>query len=560
MKDCKVSFYLLGCFLFIVAMFVTTAAYAQPPWESGSYYPSWGNIQPSVEINFSGGDLEAAINNLQPGEKLIIAPGTYSASGRFSISVQGTPEAPIWIAASDLDNKPVITRLDNNHNVIDVDLAQYVVFHGLEITGPNHLLRLYDVSNIWVDQCYLHDAGDVGIMASSHDTNNLYITRNEIRGTGVDSGAYSGTGDGMFLGASYGDYIMTDSIIALNKIHQTNSSRGDGIEVKTGSYNNWIVENEIYECSSSCLTVGGAYGNGINMIERNILYNSDDFVLLLHGDAIAQNNLVMNGVGLGGFASRSLQDSNLENVSFTHNTIVSTDTAARLSDWNNKLNMIFANNVAYSRDVYSIRISGGSEGVVFTGNVALGPVYGVDSSGYIAGNGLEDFADITWDASRRNGMPAINSPIRGQGNPAYAVEEDINGVERTGSLDAGAFVYKEVPDTITLSPDPLVLSVNSSGEMTVTVDAAAPSGGWEIDISADGPVSAPSSVIVAEGESSAIFTVTSTAEGTGQISAGYDDVSGSAAVIIESCLGDIDRDGDTDGADLAKFISSFGCH
>ncbi|TET39087.1 MAG: right-handed parallel beta-helix repeat-containing protein [Planctomycetota bacterium] len=409
------------------------------------YFPPWHNIAPIEVISFSydraksdeenGAALADAILALQPGQKLEIGAGTYSINRWFNVLLHGTASAPIWITGAPGD-RPVLTRPDNAQNVMNVGSglgSEYICFHGLDFTGGDDLIKLYKCTNIWIDECYIHNGDGVGIAANSENTDHLYITRNLIH----DPGDADDTCEGMYLGANNSVYVMTDSIIALNHVHDCGGTQGDGIEVKQGSYNNWIVENHVHGTNYPCILVYGTDGNGINIIERNILYDSNDNILQVQGEAIVRNNLMM-GTGVG-FASTDHQGQTL-NLTFIHNTIITPGRAANMSSWDGRDGMIFCNNVVYSRDAESIRFPNGSSGVTVIGNVVLGTVTGV-SIGFITGNGLGDFVGVAWDASIRDANPSGGSPIIGMGDPNYAVPDDITGNTRKTGLDSGAFDY-----------------------------------------------------------------------------------------------------------------------
>ena len=415
------------------------------PWETGSYDPSWKNIAPTTTISFTynggqtplqnGAALAAAILALQPGQRLEIGNGTYSINLWFDIVLQGTSAAPIWIVAA-AGATPVLTRPDAAQNVVNIGsggLTRYLCLRGLTITGGSDLLKLYQVSNVWIDGCTLHDGGGVGIAANSADTDHLHITRNTIHRPNSGTAA---TGECMYLGANHSLHRMTRSVVALNHCFDTSgASQGDGIEVKQGSHTNWIAENHVHDTNYPCLLVYGTDGLGINLVERNDLHDSGDNTLQVHGEAVVRNNLIMDGAT--GFASTDHQGSTV-NLTFVHNTIVNVGRGANLSSWNGRAGMVFANNAVYSQTSESIRFPSGSSGVTLAGNVVLGGVVGA-SGGYTAGTGLTDFTDVTWDATHRNAQPSAASPLIGAGAAAHAVEEDYTGAARTLPVDAGAY-------------------------------------------------------------------------------------------------------------------------
>jgi len=382
----------------------------------------------------NGAALAAAINALTPGQRLEIGTGTYSINMWFNVVLQGSAAAPIWIVAA-AGATPVLTRPDAAQNVMNVGSGSptaYVCFRGLEITGGDDLIKLYQCSNVWIDQCHIHDGSGVGIAANSANTSYLYITRNHIHHPGLPGD----TGECLYLGANNSAVRMTNSIVALNHCHDTyGTTQGDGIEVKQGSYGNLIAENHVHDTNYPGILVYGTDALGINIIERNVVYASNDNTMQVQGEAVVRNNLIMDGATA--FASTDHQGLTT-NLQVVHNTIVNVARAANLSSWNGRAGMVWANNACYSQTAESIRFPNGSSGVTLAGNVVLGPVVGA-SSGWTNGTGLADFTNVTWNAANRDGTPSAASPLNAAANAAYFVSSDINGAARTAPADTGAF-------------------------------------------------------------------------------------------------------------------------
>jgi hypothetical protein len=420
-----------------------------PPWERAAdraepqrYFPAWYDVQPHETIRIqrdpelsdteNGAALKSAISRLQPGQMLQIGGGRWSIDSYFQISLRGTAEAPIWIVAAPGET-PVITRPDARQNAVNVgDASAFLCLRGLEITGGSQLLRLHDCHDIWVDRCHLHHGEHGALTANSADTHRLHITRCEIH----HPGGPEGTNEGMYLGANNGKYVMRDSVVALNHVHSiTIGTQGDGIEVKGGSHNNWIVANTVHDTRYPCILVYGAGGNGVNLVERNVCWRSGNYTMQVTGEAIVRNNLVMGG-DAGAFGSTDNQG-RTHDLRVVHNTFINTGIGANLTSWNAREGLVFANNAVYSRDAASIRFPRGSEGVALAGNVVLGAVTGA-SHGFIDGRGLSDFAQITWDWSCRDATPSADSVLPGAGEPRFATALDLSGRTRLGRVDAGA--------------------------------------------------------------------------------------------------------------------------
>ncbi|MEZ5992545.1 MAG: right-handed parallel beta-helix repeat-containing protein [Planctomycetota bacterium] len=401
---------------------------------SSPYDPSWANVTPTNTVSFTGtaSQLEAAMNALNPGDKMEIAAGTYNVSSKFNLDVQGTAAAPIWITpasgASVLIN---MTATQNIMNVGETSQTRYLCIRGIEFTGTSHGIRFYDCTQVWFDNNHVHDTGDACITTNTHDTSYMYITRNELHDTG-------GTGEGMYLGANNGGVIMSNSIIALNHVHDVHGSgsgaQGDGIEVKQGSYGNLIAENLVHDCSYPCILVYGTAGQAQNIVERNTCYNSGDNTMQIQGECIVRNNLCINGAG-SAFASQPHQG-NPVNLQVIHNTFVNSGRAAKLSSWSGAAGMVFANNACYSTGSLAID-SNGHTGVTFAGNVCFGSV--TSGISFTAGNGLSDFTNVTTNGANRDAHPSGSSAVLGAGSATYATAKDLEDTTRTAPHDTGCY-------------------------------------------------------------------------------------------------------------------------
>lgn len=438
----------MGGLLLVVLTLMLVPAYAaaEAPWLVGQTQPPWSDaghrrvLQVTHVANQSdeknGGVLARAIQGLKPGDLLKIGPGRYSIPHKFQIDIRGTATAPIWIVGADARRPPVITRPNSKQNVMNVGEAsrvEYLCFRHLELTGGSTLIRFYDCHHLWLDQCHLHHAGAEGITANSRDTSHLFITGNHFH----DFLSPKATCEAMYLGANEGQVVMSYSVIANNHVHHCGGTQGDGIEVKQGSHHNWVVRNHVHDTNYPCILVYGTDSKGVNVIEQNICYRSNDSVLQVQGEAIVRNNLLIAGQRGTGFSSTDHQGKSVR-LRFVHNTIISRSRGANLSSWNGRSGMVFANNLVYTDQGDALRFPQGAQGVSVAGNVLVGRVSGT-TQGFTIGNGLVDFEDVSWDANKRVAVPLRTSPFIGQADEKYALEVDINGHQRVLPPTAGAF-------------------------------------------------------------------------------------------------------------------------
>ncbi len=393
--------------------------------------PDWANIAPKRIVKHSNtrnDTLPGAVAALQPGDQLVIAAGTYSIERTWHIEVSGTAEAPIWIVAEE-GAQVVLTRQDAKQNVLNIGQNKplhHLCLRGVEINGGSHGLRLGQCSDVWIDQCHIHHTGQVCLSANSANTRRLFLTRNHVHHGG-------GHGEGMYLGANNGEFVMSESVIALNHIHDCQGDQGDGIEVKQGSWGNLIAENDIHDTQYPCITVYGTAGKPINIIERNLCRRSANHAMQVQGEAIVRNNVIIDAKGAG-LASTDHQGKTL-NLQVLHNTIVNTGHAFSGSSWNRREGMILANNVLYSRNQNAMNFPNGKDRVTISGNIVVGSG---PKDGATRGRGLEDFVKLAWDASEHDATPTTSAPFE-HADAKYLLDSDFTGAKRTKPM-SGALV------------------------------------------------------------------------------------------------------------------------
>lgn len=382
-----------------------------------------------------GDDVRAAIGRLEPGDELVLRGGTYSFNSRFNIRVVGEPDRPIVIRGKEGEDA-LIHMTTSSQNILEVQGSRYLVLRNLRFTGGSHGIRLMDSDFITIEHNEIYETGDVAISANSGGTyEGLVIRYNHIHHT-------NGTGEGMYLGCNRDECRVVDSLIEGNYIHHTNRSsveQGDGIELKEGSAGNVIRHNVIHDTNYPGILTYSAMGNGPpNVIEGNLIWNSNDFGIQSAADAIIRNNILLDeSIGL-----QSHQNGSPSNHVIVHNTIIGNGNGIEVRDVSGSV--VIANNAIYSRSGTAIRLVSGNLGLVtVAGNVGQGGTSGGGSSGFRSGNGLDaDFVDAHFDgAPPIDPFPKAGSALIGAGVSAHAVEHDFNGTRREGTADVGAYKY-----------------------------------------------------------------------------------------------------------------------
>lgn len=386
----------------------------------------------AADLEISPGDsFEAAVEALNPGDTLTVHPGTYTDSGRISIGVKGTANAPVTIQAADGGQRPLITRSasDAVQNTINIEGAEYLAIRGLEISsnGGDGINMSGGPSYITLEDLVIHDIS-VGINFRS-SMHHITVRRNHIYNT-------NDTGEGMYVGCNYAECAVSDSLIENNWIHDTlAASQGDGIEIKRGSHSNIIRDNVIHDTNWPCILLYGTEGNPRNLVEGNVMWNCGEAGIQVAADTLIRNNIILDSPHAG-LVSQSHQGVSPNELEIVHNTFVTGGTCLRFSGWDGKQGMVFANNAVYcSSGSFSV---GGLGGVAVSGNVFEPASSSFPSTGYTTGRSEQlDFVD----AAGLDVYPTADSALLGAGDPAYAANADFNGTERLSGVDAGAYAW-----------------------------------------------------------------------------------------------------------------------
>jgi len=419
-------------FIPIVAAAVAVAVLAAAmPASAGVYdlYPSSPNWYSTLTNTVFG-----------PGDEIILHEGTYSSSGWLPIQARGTAANPVILRGAEGEARPIITKSVSYKNNMELQGCQYLTVRGLELTGGDTGIRMYksdnyEIRNVTVENCYIHDIGGVGITANHEGQTyeGVVLRRNEICRTG-------GHGEGFYLGSNYEASTFRYGTIEWNYIHDLGGSQGDGIEIKDGSYGNIIRDNVVVNPQYPGIIVYGTNGLAYNVIERNFIYGGADHGIQAAADAVIRNNIIINSA-YDGIHSHHHQTAVPGNLDIRHNTVINPGEAVvKVStDEEGTSGPITVANNAYDSGYFYL-----PSGSTLTGNV--------DAS-------ASDFVDLAaW-----NVFPAVGSALIGAGNTAYVVADDFNATPRNGVADAGAYLYspdgnpgwaltsdfKEIPEPLT---------------------------------------------------------------------------------------------------------------
>ena len=335
----------------------------------------------TIEIG-PGNDFRTAMQNLHGGDTLILDAGTYNLTSYFELDLIGSSSLPIVIKAA-AGQHPIVNYVGTSQNIININNSTFLTLDGIEFTGGSRGLRFNGGSDITVQYCVVHGT-DANAIAANDDGKSyarFTFVHNEIYDTGD-------TGEGFYLGCNGDACRIHDSLVANNYIHDLNSGRisqGDGIEIKKGSYANIVRDNVIRDTNYPGITMYDVNGNGApNIIERNIVWNSNDSGIQITADAIVRNNIVL-GAANNAFFSNNIDGGSAANLTIVNNTfLMPGGDGIRLNSVSGSVTI--ANNAIYAPTGYAIRASGTLTGVTVIANAGQGSLNGVSSGFATTGN------------------------------------------------------------------------------------------------------------------------------------------------------------------------------
>lgn len=393
-------------------------------------------------------------SDLQPGDEVVLAAGTYSSSSRLSISHKGTAQAPIVIRSA-YGATTIVTRPSADQNTINIEGAQHLVLRGLEITGGSIGVRIgsknidgsvRQAEYITIEDSHIHHTEDAAVTANfSGDINTGHkFLRNEIDHAG-------GTAEGFYLGSNNDGAgkttgVFKDGLIEGNYIHHLvgpTVSQGDAIEIKDGSYNNIIRDNVIHDTHYPGILVYGTDGNAPNVIEGNVIWASGDNGIQAASDAIVVNNIIFDSGG-SGIQSQNHQSAVPGNLVIAHNTVFSSSTSSvvRVSQPSGSVfsgPITIANNALYAMGSGAALQLPDLPGINTTGNIGVGSAQPAQILGAWNPGGNPNLDFVDWN--NKDVYPADSSLLRGNADASEVVTQDFNNSLRIATQDAGAYVY-----------------------------------------------------------------------------------------------------------------------
>jgi hypothetical protein len=443
-----------------------------------TYYVSTkGNDSGAGTIGSPWRTIDHAVNNVVPGDTILVRGGTYNEA--VSITISGIAGQVCTLRAYP-GEAVTITKSSGSltTGIIYLPNVEYWTIDGFEITaGANQLDIKYGIyiretrganksTHITMQNLIIHDVASSAIMC-----NPLHVADHVMTNITIDNVEVYNTNDDRDHEAI--SLIGVDTF-EIKNCHVHNVHK-EGIDVKQGSCNGSIHDNELTATDSN--TAVGIYVDGFHYKAHDIdIYNNycHDWSSTAIGvgaesggsssDINIYNNIVTgawNGIALIDYGSDPKTNINLLN-----NTIYDCRNGIWCEAGGNYNTCVIRNNLIYATAKASVHSIDCEDSADFS----------IDHNLHYDGNG-----DHSWISGQDAGVDVINadplfinpgssnfrlqtnSPARNAGSLTLAPGTDFKGNSRGANIDIGAYEYTDsseinpptnVPATVPTTPAP----------------------------------------------------------------------------------------------------------
>jgi hypothetical protein len=404
-------------------------------------------------------DLLSRTSALQPGDTLLVQPGTYTLATWNIRNIQGTQDRWIVIMAN---GNAIIEGNSTCCNLVQLQDVHYIKIIGFEITMASGVGGSIDginikgnySSHIVLEDLYIHDMSFTGIGMWPDSVAHITLRNSEIARC---------AGSGIYWGYPQTS-IIHDILIEHNYIHHCPTDHTEstyyGIQIKGWCYRARILDNVMHDVSGYSRSgiivyygrrplVGDA-PEDMNIVRGNVLWNGRNEGITVMSDALIENNIVFDaevGINVQDYSDGSFSGKNyVENLIIRNNTVFRCRYACvSLYGWSSAGDSVsFSGNVLYQQDSTKTAFNGSTGSALVAGNVYFGRSN--KSQGFTRGNGLSDFsnAGAASTVPDLDFYPVQNAPfVNNLQSPDTWPAMDFNHTLRpqNTSADAGAYEY-----------------------------------------------------------------------------------------------------------------------
>ena len=257
-----------------------------------------------------------AMRNANPGDEIIVAPGTYEPANKFSYGNKatrfgsdknGTQSEPITLRAQNSNNRPIFKGPDGRYDGYGLYiLGDYWIVKDIIIEECQKGIVFDNANNGILDNVLVRNIGEEGIHLRDGSSNNL-VTRCEVTNTGL---VKPGVGEGLYSGSDRKQHETNpdnasklafpgdrnDNLYNPDCFNNTfefcvigPNIAAEGADIKEGTKNT-IIRNSVFSAqgitgensSDAFIDLKGAYGfvynNTFNLDGSNIINAGVDFL------------------------------------------------------------------------------------------------------------------------------------------------------------------------------------------------------------------------------------------------------------------------------------------
>lgn len=147
-------------------------------------------------------ELSNALSKAAPGDKIVIAAGTYAS--KFKLKKGGLKDKPIWIVAEDASNMPVLDGGDYDNGTtfaIDGDTKGigYIYVQNIKVTNGRGGITVDHADYVTIDAVEVYNVGQAAIHLRDGSQYNI-VKNSYLHDTGLYNVKY---GEGVYIGSDY---------------------------------------------------------------------------------------------------------------------------------------------------------------------------------------------------------------------------------------------------------------------------------------------------------------------------------------------------------------------
>jgi parallel beta-helix repeat protein len=224
--------------------------------------------------------LTSALSNAQPGDDIVLAPGTYS--GNFTGAADGTASSPITIESASSSNKAVLDGGSLTSGYTLHITGDYWVVKNVNVTRGQKGIMLDNSNHTLIDSVEVYNIGQEGVHFRDGSSNNT-IQNCYVHDTGVDTPDY---GEGIYVGSDkskWGTYNAAADHNIINNNRIGPNVAAEHVDIKEGTTGTVVEYNTLNGTGISGANYADSFidvkGNNAS-IHHNTGYRNNNSVIV----------------------------------------------------------------------------------------------------------------------------------------------------------------------------------------------------------------------------------------------------------------------------------------